>query len=518
MALGDVTLITVGYTSTAGNSTKKMYPIKRKYKQVERTDNPIFPSSYQLFDTTYYWFPYDELNVTEENYVVYESGDEIGWQESPRKHKPAVAKASPDLKKYDLIQSGTRIYYANNIYEATAYYFNWTDTKLGLRRNPYFSNRVNKWRRFDDLSNDWVQYWYHPFLKRFYPLEDSSIVLELPDSGDFDQEKWDLFIGDAQDMNLQNLTISQIEELVAGGFSPGAAAAAVANIDNKVVAANVSDTTPLENSTRQLSEITTHSDPTSEAPKPIAATVIPRGGVPTNQRRRRERTRPSGVTNSPSMIQEYKNPINGEQRRERFTFDYAPNNISYTNIGSTWTEIERINNAPIVDFKNFKHMKISFEFVVGDKAGGISSLYTSCEEQLFQLRKMAARPEFVRFVNFDTLFSKFLIYPKLLPNGNNTAFAIVDMSISSVQRAREDSTTGYSGEISRATVNMTVQEVSTSSPDLIIMPRMIAAPLNPGKPNEGGGDPETSRRKLTQTPGVTGKAATSPYDNILGLD
>jgi hypothetical protein len=55
---------------------------------------------------------------------------------------------------------------------------------------------------------------------------------------------------------------------------------------------------------------------------------------------------------------------------------------------------------------------------------------------------------------------------------------------------------------------MTVQEVSTSSPDLIIMPRMVAAPLNPGKPNGGPGDVETCVELLTSTTGVTGKAAT----------
>lgn len=508
MAYGDVSLITVSYTSNASNSTRKLYPIKRKYKQIDRLNNPLFPSSYELYDAAYYWFPYDELNVADDDYIVYEAGDEINWQESARKHKPAIAKASPDLKKYDLIDVGTRIYYANNIYEATAYYFNWTDTNLGANKNPYKTNRVNKWRRFDDLSNDWIQYWYHPFFKRFYPLEDSSVVLEISDPGDFDQEKWDLFIGDTNGMNLQNMTTSQIDELIAEGLSAGAAAAAVANIDNKVVASNVSDTTPLENTTRQLLDSVAHSDPRSEVGKPITAAVMPRGGITAGGNNRRDRVRPSGVSNPPTMIQEYKNPINGEQRRARFVFDYAPNNISYSNIGSTWTEIERVNNAPIVDFKNFKHMKISFEFVVSDKTGGISSLYTSCEDQLFLLRQMAARPEFVRFVNFDTLFSKFLIYPKLLPNGNNTAFAIVDMSISSVQRTRADNTTGYSGEISRATVNMTVQEVSTSSPDLIIMPRMVAAPLNPGKPGNGPGDVETCVELLTSTDGVTGKAAT----------
>jgi hypothetical protein len=515
MAAGDVIFFTIGYTSASAGSTKPNYPIKKKYKQTEQTIYPSFPSSYIAYEDQEYWFPYDSLEVSEENYIPYETGDEFGWNEDTRKHKPNLGKANPNLRKYSVLPAGTRIYYANNIYVSTDYYFNWSDTEFSNSQNPYSSNRVNKWRKFEDTSDNWVQYWYHPGKKRFYPFKDSAILLALSDDGEFETSKWDLFIGDTEDVNLTNLTISQINEIISTGSTPLAAAATVSSIDTNVVTVNTSTESDIGESENDIIDGYFSSEILSTAPEVTTITIAPRsrsginpvrgGGRPRGPRGRDNRS--PGVSQKPSMIQEYKHPRTGRNKRSRFVFDYTPNNISYTNIGSLWTEIDRINNSPIVDFKNFKHMKISFEFVVSDKSSGIASLYTSCEDQLIQLRKMAARPEFVRFVNFDTLFNKFLTYPKVMLRGNNTSFAIVDMSISSVQRARPDNTTGYSGEINRAVINMTVQEVSTSSPDLIIMPSISPASLNPGKPGEGGGDPETCEKRLSETANLIGPFA-----------
>lgn len=491
MAFGEVVFFTVGYTSASASasvaSTRPNYPIKKKYRQVENTRYPS-SSSYEIYDAQEYWFPFDDLEVSEENYIPYSTGDEFGWNELSRKHKPDAAPANSDKSNYPIFEPGTRLYYSEEIYEATDYYFNWTDTSLSPQSNPYNNNRINKWKRIDDESSSWTQYWYHPRIKQFFPLEDSESLLQLPDDGDFEATKWDIFNGSTDNVNITTLTSSVVNELIATGSTPLAAAAAVASIDNKVIESTSSQISPLDISTNALVEAIAHADKTTISDKPVTATVVAASSSSTASN---TSAGTSSVTTIPAMIQEYKNALTGAQEIDRFDFLYAPNNISYTNIGSQWSEIERVNNAPIVDFKNFKHMKVSFEFVVSDKTDGISSLYSSCEEQLFQLRKIAARPEFVRFVNLDTLFNRFLIYPQLLLNGNNTAFAIVDMSISSVQRTRPTEAGVYSGEISRATVNMTVQEVSTSSPELILMPRIVAAPLRPGlrPPYMPGDDP-----------------------------
>lgn len=512
MAYGDVVFFTISYTSASAsasvNSTKQFYPIKRKYKQTELTQYPSFPGSYEIYDAQEYWFPFDDLSPSEEDYIPYDSGDEFGWNGQQRIHTPDSPLANSDFKKFDLIEPGIRIIYANILYESTNYYFNWTDTSFSVTSNPYNTNVINKWRRFDDTEINWTQYWYHPAKKQFYPLEDSSTLLFLPEDKNIMQSKWSLFGGDTNDINVTSFTSAQVSELVSIGSTTLSATSTVSSIDNNVLELSTSMQTPLERSTDNLVNAISHANPISAIPRPIIASVASRNstqalGVQSS----------TSVPNPPSMIQEYKNPDNGLQERDTFVFDYAPNNISYTNIGSQWTEIERINNAPIVDFKNFKHMKISFEFVVSDKSGGISSLYSSCEEQLFKLRKMAARAEFVRFVNFDTLFNRFLIYPKLLLDGNNTAFAIVDMSITSVQRTRSDSAASYSGEISRATVNMTVQEVSTSGPQLIVMPRIVAAPLNPRGRGNTSGDPDACPELATGTPGTQLPARTNPRCN-----
>jgi hypothetical protein len=190
------------------------------------------------------------------------------------------------------------------------------------------------------------------------------------------------------------------------------------------------------------------------------------------------------------MIQIYR----GEDGRwknepERFIFDYRPNNVSYSNLGAEWTEVDRVNSTPLVDFRNFKLMKISFEFAVGDN----NNLYTSCDSKLSQLRRMAMRPEPVIFLGMDKMFSEQMIYPALT-GGSGVEFAIVDMSINSIQRTRISESADAalalspSGEINRATVNITIQELPISNQQLTKMPKLIPDKVVPAKPTEGRTD------------------------------
>jgi hypothetical protein len=45
MAYGDITLFTTGYTATDAGSKRKNYPIKKKYKQIDSSRVPTFPTS-----------------------------------------------------------------------------------------------------------------------------------------------------------------------------------------------------------------------------------------------------------------------------------------------------------------------------------------------------------------------------------------------------------------------------------------------------------------------------------------
>lgn len=179
-----------------------------------------------------------------------------------------------------------------------------------------------------------------------------------------------------------------------------------------------------------------------------------------------------GDNKKAEMVQYYR-ATNGDYSLtpDRFVFRYYPNNVSYTDIGSNWTEIERVNNTPFVDFRNFKLMKISFEFVVGDN----TNLMTSCDDELKLLRQMATRPESVIFLGMDKMFTEQLIYPSWT-GGSGVEFAIVDLQITSVQRVQQppdgNSQSSPRGEIARATCNMTIQELPLEGPNLIVMPKI----------------------------------------------
>jgi hypothetical protein len=169
---------------------------------------------------------------------------------------------------------------------------------------------------------------------------------------------------------------------------------------------------------------------------------------------------------------------------DTYTFNLRPNNVSYSNIGITWTEVDRVNNFPLVDYRNYKLMKISFEFVVESQEQGISSLYESCEERLRQVQRMANRPELVVFSNFDSLFGEAVF------NETSTStyreWAIAEMSINSIQRTPSGADSSQ-GSISRATVSMTIQEVRLTPDQVIFMPKLRKTP---GVPNIPGTETE----------------------------
>jgi hypothetical protein len=194
----------------------------------------------------------------------------------------------------------------------------------------------------------------------------------------------------------------------------------------------------------------------------------------------------SSKPEAPKMIQR-RATLNSSEKTvlDEYEFNLRPNNISYSNIGITWTEIERLNNYGLVDYKNNKLMKISFEFVVEEHSGEKSSIYESCEDKLAKLQKMANTPELVIFRNFDSLFSG---STKVIEEKSYREWAIFDMSISSIQRTPLTSVSD-GGSISRATVNMTIQEVRLSPDNVIFMPKLRKVPNVPNAPG-GTPDPE----------------------------
>jgi hypothetical protein len=472
MAFGDIEFFIVGYTDSSPDSKRKNYPILQKYKQTAITDFPSFPSSYTIYEPLKkYWFPFSFAGTNEEDYIIYQEGDELAWDDALELRPPELRFSNPFLNKYNDYESGQRIVFNNEIYVSTKYYFNWTDTKFAADKNPYKKNKVRKWKKFSDTAAVWTQYWYHPLLKRFYVVENTDQIQELPDFDEPDQSRWDTFVGDALDLNIDNFTIARIRELISAGRTLAAAAATINGLERI--------TEPLE-TTESLTRTATASALAGKFTITNTAPGQEGQGSSTSQE------------SLPRMTQRARDAKTGvEKVADVYYFNLRPNAVSYSNIGATWADIDRVNNFPMVDYRNPKLMTISFEFIVEETLDNVSSSYVSCEDKLNQLRRMASRPERVFFTNFDSIFVQ------TNPVEGKTSvheFAIGDMTINSVQRTPK-AVKSVLGEISRASVNITLKEVRMDRASLIFMPKIGKNPATPSIPGEPG-DPKPGLNRL----------------------
>ena len=487
---GTIRLFTIGYTASDSLSLFKNYPLKRKYIQVENTSTPVFPESYSLVSQQKYWFPFAGVTPSDEEYITYTNGDEYTFSEPDFQRTPENS-ANPNKNKVNDYSVGARIVFGNEVYEAVNYKFNWSDTEFDYSKNPYLSDSIYKWKKLSDSSNAWIQYWYHPQLKRFFPLANTNTLQSLPDVGDFDASKWSSFIGDSADLNLTNFTNSQIKELVSSGLSLLAAKTIVLDADTRI--SKIYSGTIAMDTLRNTGAIQNYENGLSTSGTTVVVSKSTGGSEG-------EGGDYSYSLDQPQMVQFYNNPDGSTAPRPaRFVFDYRPNNVSYSNIGAEWTEIPRVNNTPFVDFKNFKLMKISFEFLVGDN----NNIFTSCDEKLRELRTMAMRPEPVIFLGFDSMFTEQLTYPTWT-GGSGIVFAIVDMSITSVQRTRSSNDSAFSqtptGEINRATVNMSILELPLETPLIAVLPKITPSTPTPGGPSDNTDDLCT--QIFTKNPGI----------------
>jgi len=492
MALNDIYLFTVGYTSSDEASLKPNYPIKQKYRQISNTLTPLFPESYQLVSSDKFWFPFDEITVNDESHISYTTGDEFTFDLDAPVRNIVYSSPSTRKTKHQDFPSRTKIIYANEIYEATDFFFNWVDTGFSESLNPYSSSQVRKWRIFDDNPNTWSSFWYEPTQSRFYPLPDTDAINVVPDRNSFAATRWDLFTGDSQGIDLSTFSLRKVDELVSVGSSLESAKTSVRNEEEKIISRIYGAT--------QGSQVSVFSQSATDARdlvdngyagSPTTAVVIKSSGGA-------EGEGGGGTSDTPQMVQTVDGPSG--QSLERFVFHYRPNSVNYANIGAEWTEIPRVNNSPLLDFRNFKLMKISFEFLVGDN----NNIFTSCDEEIRKLRRMATRPVPVTFLGFDKMFSEHLSYPEF-SGGTGVQFAIVDMSITSIQRARAGSGSEPgsgiqqpTGEINRATISITLQELPLETQELVKLPLLpdYKIPKEDGKKDEDG----PCRNKYSQTP------------------
>ena len=491
MAVGSIHYQTVGYTDSSNSSLRKNYPIKKRYKQTTNTQYPVFPADFTLVSNATFWFPFQGVAVSDYDFIPYEVSDEFGWSDDQEVRAKEISYSNPKTAKYDSIPSGEKIVWGNTIYVATTYTFDWYELISDLSLNPYKSTRITKWRKFDDTDSvNWVQYWYHPLLRKFFVLENTPTLQELPDFDDTSQSRWDEFIGDAKDMNLENFTFAQIKLLQSTGMSPRAAEATIASLAKKAISGSSIGQSSNQSSSSVSSALNNNGyrDVLGQRSR---ATVVTSMNVGTRMNSGQAAIATVAPENLPTMIQR----TSDSSLTRTYEFTLKPNNVSYSNIGVTWTDIERVANFPLVDYKNNKLMKISFEFVVDSQPSYVSSLYDSCEHKLRLLKKMAETPELVVFTNFDSLFSG-------ITNSSQVKYrqwAIAEMSFNSIQRTPGGSSSSDSaqGSISRATVSITIQEVRLNEDQLIFMPLLKKDPIIPAPPKRPKTDPQLCIQIIT---------------------
>ena len=208
-----------------------------------------------------------------------------------------------------------------------------------------------------------------------------------------------------------------------------------------------------------------------------------------------QNTRPTAsVAGQPELVQTYTVSTDGTWGAapvRRFRFPFVPREVSYSGIGTQWTEIPRSGNYPIVDWTGFNLLKISFNFDIvnmdyeGKQGFGLNY---SCEKDITTLREMAQTPYPVTFLNMDKFMTDEVRWP-LLTSGRGVEFVISEFSVTAVQR------THGSNEISRAQCSMTLQEIPIETLEIVQMPPIKPCPkkLCPGDIP----DPKTLKEYLT---------------------
>jgi hypothetical protein len=509
---------TSGYTKP--NSQRPNWPIKQVFQVVNSSGTNTEPAANKpdwaiIRDGTKYWQPYvtPQSKPHISTYITYNTNDEFTYQSGflPISTVDLVlptATKGIQVHKEQFVENNTSKVYANEIYSVTKDFFIWSDTGLPDSKNPYSTYRIPKWRKQSDtLSQDYTPYWYHPSLKQFFPV--SKKLADAQYNALAKVDLYTAFRGEASEFNLSTFTKAKIEYLESTGLSnreavekaraeAAAASAAAAAGKGGVGGTASSRSSATKNAT---SSRTNQSGATAQGEYSQNDAGTPnRAVVATIKKSINSRVLALGDTTKAEMIQYYRAPDGDYSLTpDRFQFRYYPNNVSYTDLGANWTEVDRVNNSPFVDFRNFKLMKISFEFVVGDN----TNLMTSCDDELKMLRQMATRPESVIFLGMDKMFTEQLIYPSWT-GGSGIEFAIVDLTINSVQRVQQppdaNSSSSPRGEIARATCNITMQELPLEGPNLIVLPRLVEISTpTPGTPTTGG----TCIPLFWSQPGVT---------------
>lgn len=201
---------------------------------------------------------------------------------------------------------------------------------------------------------------------------------------------------------------------------------------------------------------------------------------------------PTNVEDSrPQLLQTFpKSPGFGEiiadntnmPQTEVFYFPYIPNNVSYSGLGSTWTEIPRTGDLPLVEWSNYNLLKVSFEFLLAQdrtEPGGTrvpDGITVSVEDDINTLRRMAQRPYPISIYGMDSLMR--IVLRRAASTGRALEFVITDLQVNAMRRTQE----AGDSLITAATVKMTLSEMPIEEVNIARFKLPVIPPKRPPKP------------------------------------
>ena len=183
----------------------------------------------------------------------------------------------------------------------------------------------------------------------------------------------------------------------------------------------------------------------------------------------KQRTSPPSTQQRAGDIQTYpalRQLANG--RLSQYPFRYPPTSIQFDSLAPEWVEVERPGFVPIVGLRQYRLMRVQFEFLVTNSFDGI---WYSVDDELILLRQMASSTAPTYFQGMD----KLLTIPVNLPgsnrrNASGLFFRIVDFNVNSLRRNTKN-------EITAAQCSMTLQEDFELATKAVSMPAINYPPI-----------------------------------------
>jgi hypothetical protein len=487
------------YLPNVASSKYPGKPIFWKYKVVRNQDGTKTSTP---VDNNEYWKPVEG----EADYRIYSSGDEFETQE-PLTSVVTIKKWLSGTGVSQKYQYGQVLDYGNKQYRCTNRTIKWkfisTKEFMGASyrdiENPYFYDDIQVWTLLPSDPNysftsstgrvSVAFYWYNPKTKSFYPLPDSYGLVGLMNDKDAKSfVDFSLSLIGLRRTDKSTAMDNQFSELV--NIVKNIIPPDQLNFRSSVFSALISYYAETYGVSLEAAENAVNE---AYGKRKIKGTVSLSGGKGKKAANNgtssyggrsvavrgsfREGYSPydGSDASSPQIVQQYRLPGFVDPITKRHIFLLRPNQISYSNIGSEWTEIPRSGAVPLVDWKAHKLMQVSFQFIiVPDREGSLdrrpgtsdpfaNEITLTVDNQIRTLNEMASAPYPVVLLGFDEMLTNEVRYP--FNSGRGVEFVITDFAVSSLFRTAD-------GAINRAQCDMTLREVPIESIAYIDFPSL----------------------------------------------